>query len=100
MTNNPAGAPPVNFLDNPHAPEIYADAVTGIFFFQGNIRLTFESCRVDHATSPGPINRVVLGRVAMPLAAAQGLRSLLNDYLGKIDQEGAEPQAPGPQSVH
>ena len=39
----PAGSPP---LDNPHAPEVFADGVAGFFNFAGNIRITLEALRV------------------------------------------------------
>jgi hypothetical protein len=98
MTNEPSN-PPLHFLDNPHAPDVFADSVAGIFFFHGNIRLTLESLRVDHSTSPGPLNRVVIGRLVLPLAAAKGLRDLLDDYLGKLEAQSAETQAPGPDGT-
>lgn len=98
MTNIPVN-PPVNFVDNPHAPDLFADACTGIFFFNGNIRLTFESARVNHVTSPGPLNRVVIGRLVVPLQAAEGLRDLLTDYLGKLQNQSPSGQAPGPTTL-
>ena len=64
----------------------------------GVVRLTFESARVNHVTSPGPINRVVMGRLLMPVEAAKGLRDLLVDYLGKIDAGGAV--APASHTTH
>jgi hypothetical protein len=91
--------PPVNFVDNPHAPEVFALQVTGVASFAGNIHLTFESARVDHKTSPGPINRVVVGRLIMPLTGAEGLRDLLTDYLAKAKAGATEPQAQ-PRSLH
>jgi hypothetical protein len=91
--------PPVNFVDNPHAPEVFALQVTGVASFAGNIHLTFESARVDHKTSPGPINRVVVGRLIMPLTGAEGLRDLRTDYLAKAKAGATEPQAQ-PRSLH
>lgn len=104
MTNKPSqppANPPVNFVDNPHAPDVFADSVTGVFFFGGNLRLTFESYRVNHVTTPGPVNRVVIGRLILPMQAAKGLRDLLNDYLKKYESEGGTPppQESAPTSV-
>jgi hypothetical protein len=45
MTKMPE-APPVNFIDNPHAPEVFADAGAGFFLANGNLRITLESARV------------------------------------------------------
>lgn len=92
MTKKPV---PITFIDNPHAPEVFADEATGIASFNGAIRLTFESARVNHETSPGPVNRVVVGRLVMPIGSAERLRDLLTDYLGKLK---APNDAPPPQS--
>jgi hypothetical protein len=75
MSNGPA------FLDSPHSPDLYADGATGFFVFSGNVKITFESVRVDHATSPGPVNRVVIGRLVMPIAGAESLARGLLDFL-------------------
>ena len=63
-------------LDDPKAPEIYAVAATGFFNANGVISITLESARADHSKSPGPINRVVVGRLVMPAAGAQALAVL------------------------
>lgn len=74
------GNVPITFIDNPHAPEVFADQVCGIFNYHGVIRLTFETARVNHVTSPGPVNRVVVARLNMPLSAAKDLQQFLNKY--------------------
>lgn len=61
----------ISFIDNPHAPEVFADAATGFFILNGNLRVTLEAARVNHITSPGPINRVVIGRLVMPVEQAE-----------------------------
>jgi hypothetical protein len=71
-------------LDDPKAPEIYAVAATGFFNANGVISITLESARADHtAKSPGPINRVVVGRLVMPAAGAQALAVGLFDFMEK-----------------
>lgn len=85
-------APPVTFIDNPHAPEVFASAFSGLCAVRGNVAITLESLRVDHATSPGPVNRVVIARVIMPPDAAHELAVALFDYLkrnGYVDHEAA-----------
>jgi hypothetical protein len=72
-----------NFLDNPLAPETFATAATGFFVADGNVAITFESARVDHSQSPGPVSRVVVGRVVMPVQGAQALAIGLFDFLEK-----------------
>jgi hypothetical protein len=68
----PPGLPPL--IDNPLAPEVFADEATGFFLHQGNVTITFSSTRVDHRSDPGPVNRVVVGRLVLPAAAAAGLQ--------------------------
>ena len=90
MTTNPNPAVPVPFIDNPHAPEVLADEVAGFFIHNGSLRLTLVAARCDHATNPAPINRVVVGRVALPIPAAQSLALALFDFL---KQRGLDPTA-------
>jgi hypothetical protein len=91
----------ITFVDNPHAPEVFAFQVSGVAFFGGNIHLTFEAPRINHIKSPGPLNRVVVGRLVMPFAGAEGLRDLLADYLPKVKAGETAPQAPPDgSSVH
>jgi len=73
----------VSFLDNPHAPDVFADGVAGVFNFNGNIRITFESLRVNNVTTPGPVARVVIGRLVMPLAAAENMARGLLDFINQ-----------------
>jgi hypothetical protein len=83
MTNKPVVAPTVTFVDNLHAPDVFADSVTGVFLFNGNLRITFESFRSSYVADPAPISRVVIGRLVIPLDAAKNMRDLLVDFLGK-----------------
>jgi hypothetical protein len=70
-------------LDNPQAPEIFAVAATGFFNANGLISITLESARADHTKAPGPVNRIVVGRIVMPAAGAQALAVGLFDFLEK-----------------
>lgn len=81
------------FIDNAQAPEVFADAATGFFHFNGNIRTTFESVRVDHSTSPGPVHRVVIGRLTMPAAAAEAFARGLLDFIENQRAANSVPQA-------
>ena len=63
------------------APDVFADEASGFFVHNGVVRITFASARVNHVSSPGPINRVVIGRLVMPVAAAQNLAIGLFDFL-------------------
>jgi hypothetical protein len=73
----------IAFHDNPMAPEIYASGATGFFVSNNTISITLESLRADHAEMPGPLQRVVVGRLVMPAAGAQGLAIGLFDFLEK-----------------
>jgi hypothetical protein len=78
----------VEFIDNPLAPETFASGVSGFLITPGTIHITFESARVNHMLSPGPVNRVVVARLVMPVAGAQALAAGLYDFL---KQHGLDP---------
>ena len=78
-------------IDDLHAPNIFADGLSGYFFLNGNIRLTFESARVSHLSVPGPINRVVVARLVMPMEAAE---RMAKDVLASIEQVRSQSLAP------
>lgn len=89
---NAGESAPVQFIDNPQAPEFFSSDASGFFVHEGVVHITFESARVNHVTNPAPINRVVIGRLSMPVAAAQRLAVGLYDFLKK---QGLDP-APVP----
>lgn len=76
----------VTFVDNPHAPDVFADGFSGLFFLNNNIKITLESVRVDHMTASSDKSRVVIGRLVMPLESAEQMaRSILQFIDGKRD---------------
>lgn len=70
-----------DFIDNPHAPDVFADGATGFFNINGTIKITLESLRVDHSASPGPVHRVVIGRLTMPVATAEAMAKGLLEFI-------------------
>jgi hypothetical protein len=72
-----------NFIDNPHAPDIFVDAATGFFIFSHNMRITLETLRVSHTANPGPVSRLVIGRLVLPLEQAENLVKGILDMLQK-----------------
>jgi hypothetical protein len=76
----PAKAPPP-LLNNPHAPEIFTTGCCGLTIGSGVVAVTFESARCDHSDPNCPTDRVVVGRMVMPIGAAQALVLQLNDAL-------------------
>ena len=89
MTNIPE-SPKIGFIDDPHAPEVFADGCVGIFLRNGNLSLTFASARADHLTNPSPVNNVVVGRLILPLPAAENLVEFVGNYL-KQQKAGSAP---------
>jgi hypothetical protein len=83
-------------IDDPNAPDIFVDALTGYFVLNDNVRLTFERARVNHAGPPGPLNRVVVGRMVMPLDAAERMARELLAFIEQVRSEA--PGSPIPQS--
>lgn len=81
----------IAFVDNPNAPELYASGATGFFVSNGTVTITLESIRADHTDKPGPLTRVVVGRLTMPAAGAQGLAIGLFDFLEKQGFKFAKP---------
>jgi hypothetical protein len=88
--------PEVSFIDNPMAPDVYADEVCGFFVHNGVVKIAFASARVNHVSSPGPVNRVVIGRLALSIPAAQSLAVGLFDFLKQqgVDFSGVGPDGP------
>jgi hypothetical protein len=84
---SPAAAPspviaegPV-LLDDPHAPEVFATSCCGFSIGQGHVTLTFESARCNHFDPKSRMSRVVVGRIVLPIQAAQALVIELNTSL-------------------
>jgi hypothetical protein len=98
MTNIPS-APGIEFMDNPHAPEVFADGATGWFLMNGNIRITFESARVNHITSPGPLNRVVVGRLVLPLERAEEMAKGLLQFIANMKAQTSAAPAQGTPTI-
>ncbi|UVC09854.1 hypothetical protein IHQ71_04365 [Rhizobium sp. TH2] len=84
-------APPL--LNNPNAPDVFADSAVGFFNFNGNMRITFEAVHSDYTTNPPGIDRVVIGRLVMPVAAAEAMARSVLDLVEKMKAE------PGPITV-
>ena len=88
--------PPVHFVDNPHAPDVFATEAAGFWIYNGNVVITFATARINHSTTPGPVNRVVIGRLVMTAPDAQNFAVQLFDFLKKqgfdpTKQDGAPP---------
>src|SRR5436305_5224736 len=74
MSNSPLAAPRI---DNPLAPEWFADEAAGALWHNGNLRVTLESVRANHAVQPAPLTRVIVGTLVMPIGAAEAMARLI-----------------------
>jgi hypothetical protein len=83
MANGP------NLLHNPHTPDVFADAATGIFTFNGCMRVTFESVRSNYAQTPAALDRVVVTRLVMPVLAAEAMAQSILAQVKRLRAEKA-----------
>lgn len=89
MTDKPKGAgDALLFIDNPQAPDVFSSGASGFFLMGPNVGITFETFRVNHGTNPGPVSRVVIGRLVMSIEDTQRLALGLYDFL---KQRGLDP---------
>jgi len=92
MNMFPHPAPPtpnaVPLIDNPFAPELFATGVSGLSVINGVVCITVESARCDHTKAQPAMERVVIGRLALSVPAAQGLLAGLFEFMG---QHGINP---------
>jgi hypothetical protein len=86
QSTGPEGAP---LVERP-APEFFCNGSAGYFMHEGVVMITFEVGIPDHSEPPGPVSRVLAGRITMPLAAAQRHALGLYDFL---KQRGLDPGA-------
>jgi hypothetical protein len=76
--------PPNNvpFIEDLHAPELFAPEAVGFFFNQGNVHITFAAPRSTYHQDGSPIvSRVVNLRVIMPIGSAEDLVRGLVDFV-------------------
>jgi len=78
MTKAPS--PPIPFIDNLSAPDIFSDGATGWLLLNGNIRITFEAVRSSYGAGPG-LNRVVIGRLVLPVDQAEQMATGLLEFI-------------------
>ena len=84
-------APEVPVLVNdPLAPDIFADEAAGFYLLGGNVRVTFSTWRVDHEQSPSTAHRVVICRLVMPVGQAEALVKGLSDFLERTSNSTGE----------
>ena len=80
--------PQALLIDNMFAPEIFSTGISGFSNINGAIVVALESMRCDHSRASTPFERVVVGRVALTVPAAQAMVAGLNDFL---EAQGLSP---------
>jgi hypothetical protein len=86
--------PKPDHFDNPHAPQVFADEVSGYWVNAGCVHITLDAGRVDHSADHCPVNRATVLRLTLPIPIAQVLAVSLYDFL---KQRGL---APSPDHGH
>jgi hypothetical protein len=86
--NRPEEAPLPALVDNPFAPELFVTGIAGFCHAGGIVQLTLDSLRCDHSRPNPAMERIVVGRVTLPVPAAQALVNMLNAFL---EQQGFSP---------
>jgi hypothetical protein len=83
--------PAINFIDNPHAPELFAAQHAGIWVTNGNVHITLEAPRVAYEADGASLNRVVIARLIMPISGAEDLAVKLFNLLKEQGVKSTEP---------
>ena len=80
-----------SLVDNPLAPDIFADGVAGLFLMNGALRVSFAAARVNHATNPGALSRAIVGRLAIPIETAETMAHEILKFIDAARGEGGPP---------
>jgi hypothetical protein len=83
--------PKTNYFDDLHAPQVFADEVSGYWVNAGCVHITLDASRIDHSSDSCFVNRAAVLRLTLPVAIAQVLAVSLYDFL---KQRGLAP-SPG-----
>ena len=73
----------VRRIEDPFAPEIFVTQAPDLWRFGDNVHVTFTTGRYTHGEPQGA-DAVVVGRVVMPIAVAQGLALSLYSWLDRL----------------
>jgi hypothetical protein len=79
---------PIPIAASLDAPDIFADAAVGAFVNNGNVHITLVARRGDYGSLPSRLTDVAIGRLVMPLPAAEQMVQFLGDCLETIKQQG------------
>ena len=90
----PAIGTTIEIVENLAAPELFATEGTYFSLTGPNVTVTLTSLRWDSSSQPAVLKRVVVGRLVMPIAAAQSLTVTLYDQLAKHGHVIQQPLDP------
>ncbi|MGB9152619.1 MAG: hypothetical protein WCD70_05980 [Alphaproteobacteria bacterium] len=77
-----------SIIDNPLIQDVFVDEAAGFHRYNGNLRITFTTLRADHtAGNPAPTQRVIVGRLVMPLNTAEALQKGLAQFLEQAKKQ-------------
>jgi hypothetical protein len=79
----------IPIVANPDGPDIFADGAVGAFLTNGNVHITLVARRCDYSSQPSTLSDVVIGRLVMPLPAAEKMASFLGDCLETMKRQTA-----------
>lgn len=84
------------FVDDPQAHEVFVSECAGAAFDNGNVRLTFAAYRVNHASNPGQVSRVVNLRIVIPIPNAIAMADFMRSFLqaSALNQTQKPPEQP------
>ncbi len=71
----------IALTENISAPEVFAAEANSFSILPGVVTITFVSYRFDNSVVPPQQKKVVIGRLIMPTAGAEGLAIGLYDFL-------------------
>jgi hypothetical protein len=73
---------PIPIIANGAAPDIFSNGAYGAFVTNGNVHITLVAQRSDHGGNPpGRLTDVVIGRLIMPIGAAEKMVKFVGDCL-------------------
>ena len=76
-------------VDNPAAPDMFADEAVGCYSTHNTLRITLASARADHTSTPASKSTVVVGRLIIPLTALEGFHKMLTTVLTNMKTRGS-----------
>jgi hypothetical protein len=78
---------PITVIANLDAPDLFSDGAYGAFVTNGNVHITLVARRSDHSNPSGHLTDVVIGRLIMPISAADEMVKFIGDCLRAMQHQ-------------